>query len=277
MFHAASDSPSAQPPRRCLLVGVLNCTPDSFSDGGRFSEVEQAVAAGMAMAEAGADWIDIGGESTRPGSTPVPGEEEERRVVPVIAALAARLGPATRLSVDTYKASTARAALRSGATVINDVSGGRLDPDILAVAAAGGAALVVGHLRGQPATMMDHVSFEDVVGEVAVELAEGVGLARQAGCGEIWADPGIGFGKRLEHNLALLKNLPAIGRQVGVPLMVGVSRKAFLGHLTGKAASERLFGTAAAVAAAVLGGAAAVRVHDVAAMRDVVLVADAIR
>ena len=255
----------------------MNCTPDSFSDGGRFSEVEQAVAAGLAMAEAGADWIDIGGESTRPGSTPVAGEEEERRVLPVIAALAARLGSATRLSVDTYKASTARAALRSGATVINDVSGGRLDPDILAVAAAGGAALVVGHLRGQPATMMDHVSFDDVVGEVAVELAEGVALARQAGCREIWADPGIGFGKRLEHNLALLKNLPAIGRQVGVPMMVGVSRKAFLGHLTGKPPSERLFGTAAAVTAAVLGGAAAVRVHDVAAMRDVVLVADAIR
>ena len=235
------------------------------------------MAAGLAMVEAGADWIDVGGESTRPGSTPVPADEEQRRVVPVIAALVARLGSRARVSIDTYKAVTARAALAAGATVVNDVSGGLLDPGLLKVAADGGAAVVVGHLRGAPATMMDDVSFGDVVAEVTTELAERVARARAAGCREIWADPGIGFGKRLEHNVALLRGLPAICRGVGVPLMVGVSRKAFIGQLTGKPSGERQFGSAAAVTVAVLGGAAAVRVHDVAAMRDVVRVAQAIR
>ncbi|MEO8212830.1 MAG: dihydropteroate synthase [Myxococcales bacterium] len=276
----SSSSSSSSDPRGddpCLIVGVLNCTPDSFSDGGRFSSVAEAVAAGVAMATAGAHWIDVGGESTRPHSTPVSGDEEERRVVPVIAGLRARLGTATRISVDTYKASTARAALAAGATVVNDVSGGLLDPALLEVVAGGGAALVVGHLRGQPATMMEGIAFGDVVAEVTSELAGRVAAARAAGCVEIWADPGIGFGKRLEHNLGLLKNLRTVVAGVGVPVMVGVSRKAFLGQLTGKPAEERVFGTAAAVAAAVLGGAAAVRVHDVAVMRDVVLVANAIR
>jgi dihydropteroate synthase len=259
-----------------LIVGVLNCTPDSFSDGGLFTSPDHAVAVGISMVDAGADWIDVGGESTRPGSTPLPTEEEQRRVVPVIAALSARLGSRARISIDTYKAATARAALAAGATVVNDVSGGQLDPDILKVAAKGGAEIVVGHLRGAPATMMDSVSFTDVVAEVTVELAERVAAARAAGCGAIWADPGIGFGKRMEHNLALLRHLPVICRGVGVPLMIGVSRKAFLGEITGRPVSERLFGTAAAVTAAILGGAAAVRVHDVAAMRDVVLVASAI-
>ncbi len=259
-----------------LIVGVLNCTPDSFSDGGRFTWPDQAIAAGLAMVDAGADWIDVGGESTRPGSTPVSPDEEQRRVVPVIAALTARLGSRARVSIDTYKAATARAALAAGATVVNDVTGGQLDPDILNVAAGEGAAVVVGHLRGAPATMMDTVSFTDVVAEVATELAERVAAARAAGCATIWADPGIGFGKRLDHNLALLRHLPVVCRGVGVPVMIGVSRKAFLGELTGRPVAERLFGTAAAVTVAVLGGAAAVRVHDVAAMRDVVLVAHAI-
>lgn len=259
-----------------LLVGVLNCTPDSFSDGNRFAGAEPAVAAAIAMVDEGADWIDVGGESTRPGSTPVSPDEEQRRVIPVIAALAERLGARARISVDTYHVSTAKAALKAGATVVNDVSGGLLEPAILGVAAAGGAAVVLGHLRGEPATMMDKVAFDDVVAEVTTELNERVSAARAAGCAEIWVDPGIGFGKRLEHNLALLRHLPAICRDVGVPLMIGVSRKGFLGQITGKPAPMRLFGTAAAVAAAVLGGASAVRVHDVAAMRDVVLVAHAI-
>jgi dihydropteroate synthase len=259
-----------------LIVGVLNVTPDSFSDGGRFGGVEEAVAAGVRMVEEGAQWIDVGGESTRPGAVAVPEEEERGRVVPVIAALAARLGGRARISIDTYKAGTARAALEAGTTVVNDVSGGLLDPGILEAAARAGAAIVVGHLRGAPAKMMEEVRFGDVVAEVGDELAARVAAARAAGCAEVWADPGIGFGKHLPHNLALLAGLPRLCGRVGVPLMVGVSRKRFIGELTGRPASERAFGTAAAVAAAVLGGARAVRVHDVGPMADVVRVAAAI-
>ncbi|HZL17367.1 MAG TPA: dihydropteroate synthase, partial [Polyangia bacterium] len=157
-----------------------------------------------------------------------------------------------------------------------DISGGLLDPGILEVAAGAGAAIVLGHLRGAPATMMAEAAFDDVVGEVAVELRERIAAARAAGCREIWADPGIGFGKRLEHNLALLRALPALKAELGVPLMVGVSRKAFIGALTGKPPAERGFGTAAALTATVLGGVDAVRVHDVDAARDVVNVARAL-
>lgn len=260
----------------CLIVGVLNCTPDSFSDGGRFSSPEDAVEAGVRMAAEGADWIDVGGESTRPGSVPVAEDEETGRVVPVIQGLRARLPERVRLSIDTYKAGTARAALRAGATVVNDVSGGLLDPEILGAAAEADAAVVLGHLRGAPARMMENIAFTDVVGEVGRELADRIVVARRAGCAEIWADPGIGFGKRIEHNLTLLRGLAALCARVGVPVMVGVSRKAFIGQLTGKAAGERAFGTAAALTAAVMAGAAAVRVHDVAAARDVVAVASAL-
>jgi dihydropteroate synthase len=260
----------------CLIVGILNVTPDSFSDGGRFASAGSAIDAGVRMWAEGADWIDVGGESTRPGAVPVPEDEEKARVVPVIRGLKTRLPAEVRISVDTYKAETARAALAAGATVVNDISGGLLDPAILGAAAEAGAAIVVGHLRGTPATMMDGISFSDVVAEVGVELAARIVAARGAGCGEIWVDPGIGFGKRIEHNLTLLRRLPALGERVGVPLMVGVSRKAFIGRLTGKPAAERQFGTAAAVTAAILGGAAAVRVHDVGAARDVRAVAEAL-
>jgi dihydropteroate synthase len=206
----------------------------------------------------------------------VPEEEEKARVVPVVEGLRGRLPAGVRISVDTYKSGTARAALSAGATIVNDVSGGLLDPAILGAAAESGATIVVGHLRGAPATMMERISFADVVAEVGAELVERIAAARRAGCREIWADPGIGFGKRIEHNLALLRALPELGARVGVPLLVGVSRKAFLGHLTGKPAAERQFGTAAAVTIAVLRGAAAVRVHDVGAARDVVAVAEAL-
>jgi len=260
----------------CLIVGVLNCTPDSFSDGGRFVGLEAAVDAGARMAGEGADWIDVGGESTRPGSTPVGEDEEKRRVLPVIEGLRARLPGRVRISIDTYKSGTARAAVAAGASVVNDISGGLLDPAILGVAAEAKAAIVLGHLRGAPATMMEGVAFGNVVQEVGAELAAGIASARAAGCGEIWADPGIGFGKRIEHNLALLRGLPGLCAHVGVPVMVGVSRKAFIGQLTGRPPAERLFGTAAAVTAAVLGGAAAVRVHDVGPARDVVNVASAL-
>lgn len=259
-----------------LLVGVLNLTPDSFSDGGRFGAGADPVTAAMAMVAEGADWIDIGGESTRPGAVPVPAEQEMARVLPVIRDLSARLGGSARLSIDTYKASTAQAALAAGASVVNDISGGLLDPDILRATAEAGATIVLGHMRGQPATMQDGIHFQDVLAEVADELAQRIVAARAAGCKDVWADPGIGFGKGLAHNLALLKNLRWLQERLGVPLMVGVSRKGFIGTLTGRAAGERAFGTAAAVALAVAQGVRAVRVHDVQAMRDVIRVSEAI-
>jgi dihydropteroate synthase len=259
-----------------VIVGVLNLTPDSFSDGGRFTSVDDAVAAGVQMVEQGAHWIDVGGESTRPGAVPVSEVEEVERVVPAIRALSGRLGTRVRISIDTYKAGTARAALDAGATVVNDISGGLLDPAILGVVVQAGAAVVLGHLRGRPATMMSGVDFDDVVAEVLQELRQRIELARAVGCSEIWADPGIGFGKTSAHNLRLLRCLGAVRRSLAVPVMVGVSRKRFIGDLTGQPPAARTFGTAAAVAAAVMGGADAVRVHDVKEMRDVVSVAEAI-
>jgi dihydropteroate synthase len=259
-----------------VIVGVLNRTPDSFSDGGRYRTVDAAVAAGVGLVEAGAHWIDVGGESTRPGAEPVPEAEEIDRVVPVIRGLAQRLDGRARISVDTYKAGTAEAALRAGATVVNDISGGLLDPDILRAAAAPGTAIVLGHLRGRPSTMMANVCFDDVLSEVIEELGARVSAARAAGCGEIWVDPGIGFGKALAHNLTLIARLDEVKRRLCVAVMVGLSRKRFIGELTGKAVGERMLGTASAVALAVMGGADAVRVHDVAEMCDVVAVAEAI-
>jgi dihydropteroate synthase len=259
-----------------LIAGVLNLTPDSFSDGGRHASVESAVAAARAMVEGGADWIDVGGESTRPGSQPVPEAEELRRVIPVIERLASDLAGRARISIDTYKSGTAKAALAAGASVVNDISGGLLDAGTLTEAARAGAAVVLGHVRGTPSTMASAVHFGDVVAEVAAELEQRIALARAAGCKEIWADPGIGFGKLLPHNLRLLAELPALRRRLDVPVMVGVSRKRFIGELTGRPVEQRLWGTAAAVAAAVLAGADIVRVHDVLEMRDVVRVAEAI-
>jgi len=261
---------------RCLIVGVLNCTPDSFSDGGKLGSPKEAIELGVRMAGEGADWIDVGGESTRPGANTVSGDEERARVIPVIEGLKARLRADVLISIDTYKSATAKAALAAGARVVNDISDGLIDPKILKVAADAGAKIVLGHLRGRPSRMMDDISFDDVLREVGDELGGQLAAARDAGCGEVWADPGIGFGKVLEHNLALLQGLPALRARLGVPMMVGVSRKSFIGQLTGKPASERDFGTAAAVTAAVFRGASAVRVHDVAAMRDVVRVAEAL-
>jgi dihydropteroate synthase len=260
----------------CLIVGVLNCTPDSFSDGGRFATARDAVEAGIRMAGEGADWIDVGGESTRPGAKTVGEAEEQSRVLPVIEGLRGRLRSDVLVSIDTYRASTARAALGVGARVVNDISGGLLDPDLLEVVGEAHAKVVLGHMRGRPSTMMEAISFEDVVSEVADELGEQIRICRKAGCDDIWADPGIGFGKTLEHNVALLRGVAPLRARLGVPLMVGVSRKSFIGQITGKPVGERVFGTAGAVAAAVLAGASAVRVHDVAAMRDVVRVAEAL-
>jgi dihydropteroate synthase len=268
---------------RVTIVGVLNVTPDSFSDGGRFlrsdSELDRGalLRAAEALLAGGADVLDVGGESTRPGAAPVSTTEEIRRTRPAIEALAKRFG--ARLSIDTRSAEVADAALDAGASIVNDVSGLRSDPALAAVVARRGAGLVLGHLRGEPATMQDDVHFDDVLAEVADELAASVARALAAGVAPaaIAVDPGIGFGKRLPHNLALLANVGRLRARLGLPVLVGPSRKAFLGELTGDPVEARDGATQAACAIAVFEGADAVRVHDVAGARRVVAVARALR
>ena len=257
-------------------MGIVNCTPDSFSDGGRLPDAEAAVAHGRRLAAEGAAWLDVGGESTRPGAAEVPVAEELDRVLPVVAALAAE-GHA--VSVDTRKAPVAEAALAAGARMVNDVSAGRHDPGILAVTAAAGALYCAMHSRATPATMQAAPAYDDVVAEVRAELAVALDAARAAGIADdrLLADPGFGFAKDDDHNLALLARLDAL-HDLGLPLLVGLSRKATLGRVTGRAApDDRLAASLAAVALAVDRGAAVVRVHDVAASRDALLVADAVR
>lgn len=270
------------PPDRVTIVGVLNLTPDSFSDGGRLlrgddaPDLAAALAEARALARAGAHVLDVGGESTRPGAAEVPVALEIARTCPVIEALAKEL--AAPISIDTRKAAVAEAALAAGARVVNDVSGLRHDPALARVAGAAGAALVLGHLRGEPATMQQDVAFADPLGEVAAELAAARDEARALGFrGELVADPGIGFGKRLPHNLALLANLAELRRRVGLPVLVGPSRKAFLGELTGDGVRERDLATAVACGIAVFAGADAVRVHDVGAARRAVAIGAALR
>jgi len=233
-------------------MGVLNVTPDSFSDGGLWLDRDAAVAHGLRMVAEGADVVDVGGESTRPGAHPVPADEEMRRVLPVVEALA----PHVRVSIDTRKAEVADAALAAGATIVNDVSA-----SLAPVAAAAGAGWVAMHMQGDPRTMQQAPAYDDVVAEVTRFLVE---RASSAGVEEVWIDPGIGFGKTLEHNLALLAHLGELVA-TGYPVMVGTSRKAFLGRLTGGAPSDdRMEASVATAAWALSQGAAMVRVHDVA-------------
>jgi dihydropteroate synthase len=264
---------------RTLVMGILNVTPDSFADGGRFASAEEAVTVGLALVDAGADILDIGGESTRPGASPLPLDEERRRVVPVIEALARQTH--VPLSIDTYKADVARAALDAGATIVNDVSGLLYDAELGLVAAERRAGLVLMHTRGRSADMYALASYNAVLDEVGGELAASLDRARLAGvaANAIVIDPGIGFAKRAEHSLQLLARLdhPALVA-LDRPLLVGPSRKSFLQAALGpRAPGEREWGTAAAVTSAVLGGAHIVRVHGVAEMAQVVRVADAIR
>lgn len=265
------------PPNRVTVMGVLNATPDSFSDGGRLTDVDAFVAAALAMQRAGAHVIDIGGESTRPGAATIPAQIEIDRVVPVIEAIA----KATRvpISIDTRKACVARAALLAGAQLVNDVSGGRHDPELAGVAASLDAELLLGHLRGTPATMQESPCFDDVVEDVTRELAACIADAEAAGVrrDRIAVDPGIGFGKTLEHNLALLAHAGSIGKRLGRPLVVGPSRKRFLGQLTGDGAEHRDAATVAACAVAIFAGADAIRVHDVAMGVRAAAVAGALR
>ncbi|HZJ29901.1 MAG TPA: dihydropteroate synthase, partial [Solirubrobacterales bacterium] len=287
--------------------GVVNVTPDSFSDGGQYLEPERAIAHGQELLAAGADLLDVGGESTRPGAEPVAAEEELARVVPVIEALAAAesgaaptsvagvppAGPASGpsagepggppagaapvISVDTSKLAVAEAALAAGAAIVNDVTALRGDPEIAALCAERGAGLALMHMRGTPRTMQDDPSYEDVVAEVKSFLAARAEAALAAGVPEdaIWLDPGIGFGKTPAHNLELIARLGEIA-ELGFPLLVGTSRKRFIGSLDGSPADRRLGGTIASGLEAWRRGAAILRVHDVGPMRQALATATAI-
>ncbi len=257
-------------------MGIVNVTPDSFYDGGRFADPGRAVEHGMSLAEEGADILDVGGESSRPGSDPVSAAEERRRVVPVIAGLRRRA--AVLISVDTTKLEVAEAALDAGADIINDISAADFDPRILDLAAARSAGLVLMHMKGTPKTMQAAPRYDDAIAEVRAFLASRAAAARARGVAPegIVLDPGIGFGKRLEDNLVLLNHLDALA-SLDRPILAGVSRKAFIGRLLDAApADDRLEGTIAAAVVGVVRGAHILRVHDVKAVGGAARVADAI-
>jgi dihydropteroate synthase len=260
---------------RPLVMGILNVTPDSFSDGNRFFSLQAAVARAQQLEQEGADIIDIGGESTRPNAPAVSLQEELERVVPVIEELAGKLS--VPISVDTYKAGVARAACAAGAEIVNDVSGLCFDPEMAAAVAGSDAGLVVMHTRGTPDRMQQDTRYDDLMAEVKGYLLDSLARAQAAGikAGRIVVDPGIGFGKSVQGNLELVRRLPEL-LSLGHPILVGPSRKAFIGAVTGRGDGERIFGTAAVVAVSVVNGASIVRVHDVAAMRDVVVMARAL-
>jgi dihydropteroate synthase len=259
------------------LMGVINVTPDSFSDGGRYTTVEAAVARAQQLVAEGADILDIGGESTRPGAQVVDEAEEMARVIPVLEAIAQTVN--VPLSIDTYKASVAEAALAAGAVIVNDISGLRFDVRMPEVVARHGAGVVVMHSRGTPGKLHGLPPVPDILAEVTTGLTRSLEVARTAGIEPdcIVLDPGLGFGKTPEDNLLLLGALPHLAT-LGRPLLVGPSRKSFIGRVTGKAdPSDRLIGTAASVSLAIAGGAHIVRVHDVAAMRECAALVDAVR
>lgn len=254
-------------------MGILNVTPDSFSDGGFFLDHDAAVAHGHRLADEGASIVDVGGESTRPGAEPVSPEEEIERVVPVIERLR---GAGATISVDTSKAEVARAALAVGAEIVNDVSALRFAPELAAVVAEAGATCCLMHMKGEPRTMQQSPTYADVVSEVRAFLEERLAFAVGEGVPEerVWLDPGIGFGKTVDHNLELLRRLHEL-TDLGRPLVVGTSRKSFLGKLTGAPALERLPGTIATSVMAYERGASVLRVHDVREVADALTVAAA--
>lgn len=258
--------------KRTLVMGILNVTPDSFSDGGRYTSVEAAFAYARRMTDEGADILDLGGESTRPGATEVSAEEEIARVLPVIGRLAA--GSFPPVSIDTYKAATAEAALKAGAAIVNDVWGLQREPDIASVAAAHGAPVIVMHNR------IDIDPEIDIIEDMKVFFGRSLTIARKAGIPDdhVILDPGVGFGKTLEQNLQAVARVGEL-KALGLPVLMGTSRKRMIGALIGaeRPVSERLYGTVASNVAAILAGADIVRVHDVAAHRDAATVADAIR
>ncbi len=257
-------------------MGIVNVTPDSFSDGGRFFATEAAIAHGLKLAEESADWLDIGGESTRPGAAPVSVQEELDRVLPVIEALRARIE--TPLSIDTMKPAVAQVALAAGAALWNDVTGFR-DPENLAMAAEIKAPVAVMHMQGEPRTMQASPHYDDVVAEVGAYLETQANRLAGAGVPEIWIDPGIGFGKTLAHNLALIRAIPALKARTGRPLLFGASRKSMIAKIDPKAETpdQRLGGSLALALYAAEAGADMLRVHDVAQTRQALAVAAALR
>ncbi len=277
--EAPGPAPSGPPhPARpqFQIMGVVNVTPDSFSDGGLYLDPEKAIAHGLELAGEGAEILDIGGESTRPGAGPVPGSEELRRVIPVIEGLAAA-APNTRISIDTSKAAVASAALQAGATLVNDVTALRGDPEMASVVADASAGCCLMHMLGTPRTMQDDPHYDDVVSEVKAFLEERMAFALERGITteRILLDPGIGFGKTAEHNLELLARLDEL-TELGRPIMIGTSRKSFLGRLTGRTdPADRLPGTIATCVLGLVHGARIFRVHEVAPVRDALTVASA--
>jgi len=260
---------------RTHVMGILNVTPDSFSDGGRYLDTDQAVQHAIQMVEDGADFIDIGGESTRPGSESVSADEEIGRTIPVIDALR-KIPIEVPISIDTTKAAVADAALRAGAVIVNDISAMTADGAMASVATKHRAAVVLMHMQGTPKTMQQQPQYNNVTEEVKQYLSDRAEVARQSGLTHIIIDPGFGFGKKFEHNIQLLKELGSF-TSLGYPLLVGVSRKSFLGTILNLPPTERLEGTTAAVTAAILNGANIVRVHDVKEVKRAALVSDMLK
>ena len=261
--------------KRTAIVGVLNVTPDSFSDGGQSFAPERAIERALELESEGADILEVGGESTRPGATRLPVHEELERVMPVLHGLAGRLR--IPIAIDTYKCEVAAAAVEQGVVIINDVSALRFDPALADVAVRTGAILVLMHMRSEPANMQRIEPSADIFAEIETDLAQAIRQAESRGVrhNQIILDPGIGFGKTLEQNLAIINHLDRF-ESFGLPLMIGTSRKSFIGKLTGRDAGDRLLGTAASVAASIIRGAHIVRVHDVRQMKEVIRVSDAL-
>ena len=262
--------------KKTLLMGVLNVTPDSFSEGGLFFNREKAIAHGLKMVEEGADILDIGGESTRPGSKPLEMEEELHRVIPVIETLAKEVD--VPISIDTYKSRVAQKSIGVGAEMINDISSLHYDPEMAQVAAKENTPIILMHIRGTPETMQKEISYKSLFSEIIQYLKEGIQRAESAGVDQeqIIIDPGIGFGKTLEHNLLIIKNLSEF-RILGKPILIGTSRKTFLGKILNAEVGDRLEGTLSSIAIAVLNGAHIIRCHDVLQAKKAIAVADAIR
>jgi dihydropteroate synthase len=261
--------------KRTAIIGVLNVTPDSFSDGGQNFEPARAIDRALELESEGADILEVGGESTRPGATRLPVHEELERVMPVLSGLAGRLR--IPIAIDTYKSEVAAAAVEQGVAIINDVSALRFDPALADVAARTGVILVLMHMRGEPANMQKIEPGADIFAQIDADLDKAISLAVSRGVkrSQIIVDPGIGFGKTLEQSLAIINHLDRF-ESFGLPLMIGTSRKSFIGRLTGRPESERMMGTAASVAIAISRGAHIVRVHDVRQILDVVRVTDAL-